>query len=102
MIDCNDSENSVISFMRRGYTPDDDVIVVCNFTPQTHFDYMVGVPQQGLYSELLNTDERQFGGTHQTNTAPLETFDMPYQGQPYAIRLTAPPLGVVFLKRQAK
>ncbi|MFM7389100.1 MAG: 1,4-alpha-glucan branching protein GlgB [Vampirovibrionales bacterium] len=102
LIDCTDADNSVLSFMRRGYTPDDDVIVVANFTPQTHVDYMVGVPQLGDYVELLNTDDTQFGGSGQTNHQPLTAFEMHYQGQPSAVRLTLPPLGVVFLKRQSR
>jgi 1,4-alpha-glucan branching enzyme len=97
-IDCQDHQNSVISFLRRGHNWDDTVIVVCNFTPTTQFDYLVGVPSAGQYIELLNTDATEFWGSGQTNATPLQAFEMPYQGQPYCVRMTIPPLGLSFLK----
>lgn len=97
-IDCQDHQNSVISFLRRGHNWDDTVIVVCNFTPTTQFDYLVGVPSAGQYVELLNTDATEFWGSGQTNGTPLQAFEMPYQGQPYCVRMTIPPLGLSFLK----
>lgn len=97
-IDCQDHQNSIISFLRRGHNANDQVVVVCNFTPMTQFDYLVGVPTLGLYKELLNTDDSAFWGSGQTNGNLLQAFEMPYQGQPYCVRMTVPPLGLSFIK----
>ena len=97
-IDCQDHQNSIISFLRRGHNANDQVVVVCNFTPMTQFDYLVGVPTLGQYKELLNTDDTAFWGSGQTNGSLLQAFEMPYQGQPYCVRMTVPPLGLSFIK----
>jgi 1,4-alpha-glucan branching enzyme len=98
LIDGQDHGNAVLSFARRGWQGHDQVVVVCNLTPQTHFDYRVGVPHGGTYSELLNTDAAAFDGSNQVNHEPIEAAPWPYQGQPHSVLLTLPPLGVVVLK----
>jgi 1,4-alpha-glucan branching enzyme len=66
-IECNDADNSVVTFIRRDKNSDQFIVTVCNFTPQPLYDYWVGVPQAGYYRELLNTDESQYGGSGTTN-----------------------------------
>jgi 1,4-alpha-glucan branching enzyme len=99
MINCNDSENSVMAFGRRGHVEGEDVIVVGNFTPNTLFDYRVGVPFEGHYRELLNTDASEYGGSHQINAEGRHSEATAWDSQPQSITLTLPPLGVTFLKR---
>ena len=53
-IDCNDRENSVISFMRRENETNEWLIIVANFTPNTHDSYKIGVPLDGFYKEIFN------------------------------------------------
>ena len=48
-IDCNNWEESTISFLRCGRDPEDFLIVVCNFTPVVRRGYRVGVPRGGFY-----------------------------------------------------
>ncbi len=96
-IDCNDTENSVISYIRRGTTPDDFVAVVCNFTPVVRRDYRIGVPQGGRYREILNTDSRHYGGSDVGNNGILEAEDAGMHGLPASLKLTLPPLGVLVL-----
>jgi 1,4-alpha-glucan branching enzyme len=60
-IDCNDSEASVIAFMRKGARPGDVVVIVCNFTPVARDNYRVGVPFGGKWRERLNSDARDGG-----------------------------------------
>ena len=55
-MDCNDLEQSVISFVRRGTQAEDEILVVCNFTPVVRDNYRVGVPRGGWWRELLNSD----------------------------------------------
>jgi len=99
MIDCQDSQNSVMAFGRRGNSHQDDVIVVCNFTPTTHYNYRVGVPYAGQYTELMNTDASEYGGSGQLNSQLLNTEQSGFHGQDQSIQLTLPPLGITFLKK---
>jgi 1,4-alpha-glucan branching enzyme len=97
-IDCNDVEHSVVSLMRKGRSPDDSVVVVCNFTPLTHFNYRIGVPQAGFWRELLNSDAAEYGGSGKGNMGGVEAAPIPLHGCPYSLTITLPPLAAVFFK----
>jgi len=101
-IDCNDVEHSVVSLMRKGRSPDDLLVVVCNFTPTTHFNYRIGVPQPGFWRELLNSDAREYGGSGQGNLGGVETAPIPLHGRPYSLTLTLPALAIVFFKSEGR
>jgi 1,4-alpha-glucan branching enzyme len=98
-IDFHDVDNSIISFIRRAGDPNDSIIVVANFTPVVRQGYRVGVSAPGFYKELLNSDSECYGGSNVVNLDGVSSEPTPYQGQPYSIALTLPPLGVIFLKR---
>lgn len=100
-IDASDSEQSIISFIRKGDLEDSIMLAVCNFTPQTHNNYRIGVSLVGNWMEALNSDAAQFGGSGQGNPAKLSTDEMPFHGRPYSINITVPPLAVIFLKYEA-
>jgi 1,4-alpha-glucan branching enzyme len=97
-IDCNDVEHSAISLIRKGRARDDIIAVVCNFTPVTHFNYRIGVPQPGLWRELLNSDAKEYGGSGQGNLGGVEAAPTPFHGRPYSLTITLPPLAAVFFK----
>ncbi|MFC2047866.1 1,4-alpha-glucan branching protein GlgB [Chloroflexota bacterium] len=97
-IDCNDVEHSVVSLMRKGRSPDDSVIVVCNFTPLTHFNYRIGVPQGEFWRELLNSDAAEYGGSGKGNMGSVEAAPISLHGLPYSMTFTLPPLAAVFFK----
>jgi 1,4-alpha-glucan branching enzyme len=97
-VDCNDSEASVLSFLRRGRRPEDVVLVACNFTPQPQPGYRVGVPEGGHWRELLNSDATVYGGAGWGNMGGLDAEPAPHHGRPLSLPLTLPPLGAVFLK----
>ena len=97
-IDCNDVEHSVVSLMRKGRSPDNLLVVVCNFTPSTHSNYRIGVPQPGFWRELLNSDAREYGGSGQGNLGGVEAAPIPLHGRPYSLTITLPPLSTVFFK----
>lgn len=97
-IDCNDVEHSVISLIRKGRACDDVIAAVCNFTPATHFNYRIGVPQPGFWRELLNSDVREYGGSGQGNLGGAEAATIPLHGHPYSLTITLPPLAIVFFK----
>ncbi|MBI4545690.1 MAG: 1,4-alpha-glucan branching protein GlgB [Gemmatimonadetes bacterium] len=97
-VDANDSENNVLSFLRKARSPGAVVLVVCNFTPAPHFNYRVGVPQGGYWLELLNSDAQHYGGSGHGNLGGVEASPVGAHGRPYSLNLTLPPLGAVFLK----
>jgi 1,4-alpha-glucan branching enzyme len=97
-IDFRDADDSVIAFQRKGKTPGDYLIVVCNFTPVPRPDYRVGVPEMCFYREILNTDEVRFGGSGLTHAPGRKALPYAWQNQPCYVELTLPPLGVIYLK----
>jgi 1,4-alpha-glucan branching enzyme len=97
-IDCNDVEHSVLSLIRKARASDDTVLAIANFTPTTHFKYRVGVPSAGLWSELLNSDAKEYGGSGQANPDGIKAAAIPWHGRPYSLTLVLPPLATVFLK----
>ncbi|MGC2323349.1 MAG: 1,4-alpha-glucan branching protein GlgB [Terriglobales bacterium] len=99
-IDCNDNENSTISLLRKAKSPQDRVVVVCNFTPVPRLGYLVGVPSGGFWRELLNSDAREYGGSGMGNLGGVHAKLRPVHGRPYSLELTLPPLGALFLKAE--
>jgi 1,4-alpha-glucan branching enzyme len=99
-IDGSDVEHSVISFVRKGKTTDSIVLVVCNFTPMTHFNYRVGVPRGGFWRELLNSDAEQYWGSSQGNVGGVEAEPLDWHGRPYSLNLALPPLASVFFRSE--
>jgi 1,4-alpha-glucan branching enzyme len=97
-IDANDSDNSMLTFLRRGRTPGSEVLVVCNFTPVVRHDYQIGVPYAGSWQELLNSDSSAFAGTGVSNGAGVHARGDSWHGRPACLVLTVPPLAVLFMK----
>jgi 1,4-alpha-glucan branching enzyme len=95
-IDCNDTESSVVSFLRQDQATQAPLLVVCNFTPVPRLNYRVGVPCGGTWHEVLNSDARDYGGSGHGNLGAVEAAPVPYHGRPYSLMLTLPPLAIVF------
>lgn len=99
-ISCDDHENSVINFYRRGLGPADQTIVVCNFTPEVRHHYRIGVEKDGLYEEIFNSDAAVFGGSGVANVEPAAAEPVPWHGRGQSIVLTLPPLSVIYVKKK--
>jgi 1,4-alpha-glucan branching enzyme len=97
-IDCNDSDNSVVSLIRRADDGADLVIAVVNFTPVPRDGYRIGVPAAGAYSELLNSDADVYGGSNFGNAGTIATDPIPAHGFDQSLGLRLPPLGFLLLK----
>jgi 1,4-alpha-glucan branching enzyme len=97
-IDCSDNRHSVVAFIRRSKDPNDFAIVVCNFTPQPHSHYRIGVPEAGFYTELFNSDARPYGGSNMGNLGGKWTEEWSFHNLPYSLDLCLPPLAVLILK----
>ena len=95
-IACDDRAASVLSFLRRG-RGGPPIVVVCNFTPVVRRDYRVGVPAGGAWRERLNSDAASYGGGGLGNGGSVAAEEEPAHGRPFSLRLTLPPLGVLFL-----
>ncbi|TMG35568.1 MAG: 1,4-alpha-glucan branching protein GlgB [Chloroflexi bacterium] len=104
-IDANDTEQSVISLIRQGRTPDQPVLGAFNFTPVPRYNYLLGAPLGGTWKEILNSDAGVYGGSGLGNFGEVRAAPISRHGYPHALTLTLPPLGAIFLKpasRRAK
>jgi 1,4-alpha-glucan branching enzyme len=99
-IDPHDSDQSVISFMRRSKKEEETLIFICNFTPMPRHGYRLGVPYAGEYHELINSDAGRYGGSGLENKQPMPSGPIYWQSCPHSILLTLPPLATVILKRR--
>ena len=97
-IDCNDSDNSALTFLRKGEGGRELVLVAANFTPVPRQNYRVGVPRGGFWREILNGDAREFGGSGMGNLGGMEAAPIPFHGRPYSLNLTLPPLALMVFK----
>ncbi len=98
-MDCNDADQSVISFCRFPAAGGAPVLCVANFTPVPRQGYRVGVPHPGQWVEVLNTDGARYGGSDVGNGGGVWAEPVPAHGQPCSLRLTLPPLGVVLFRQ---
>jgi len=97
-IDCNDSTNSVISFLRRDKNGN-YLIFVFNFTPIVRYDYKIGVPDKTLYKEIFNSDSFFYGGSNVGNLGQVLAISGWYHNFPQHVNITLPPLGFIVLER---
>jgi 1,4-alpha-glucan branching enzyme len=91
-VDASDTEQSVLSFLRRGRTPGEVALVVCNFTPVPRLGYRVGVPEPGYWAERINTDAGQYGGSGIGNLGGVHSESRSCHGRPHSLVLSLPPL----------
>ncbi len=100
-IDYQDWQHSVISFIRKGASTEETVLVVCNFTPVPRINYRVGVPMGGYWKECLNSDATCYGGSGMGNLGGAMAEEVEHHGRPFSLNLTLPPLAVLFFKNPA-
>jgi 1,4-alpha-glucan branching enzyme len=99
-IDANDRSGNVLSFLR--YGADGSVLAcVCNFAATPHYDYRLGLPSTGSWTELINTDAKVYGGSGVGNLGTVAATDAPWHGRPASAALTIPPLAVLWLAPEA-
>jgi 1,4-alpha-glucan branching enzyme len=97
-INYSDHHNAVMTYIRKGNNPKEDVIVVCNFTPVVRKNYRIGLPKKGKLVEIFNSDAEVFGGSGVTNSAKLTIENSPYDGRDYSIELDLAPLAVMVFR----
>jgi len=98
-IDADDSDQSIISFVRHGDDEKDDLVVVINFDPATYEEFKVGMPREGVWQEAFNSDAEEYGGSGVTNgRTQFKTVKEPWNGREQSITMRIPPLGGVILR----
>jgi 1,4-alpha-glucan branching enzyme len=101
-VDCNDAEQSVLTFLRKGRSTGDIMLVVCNFTPVPRHNYRVGVPRGGFWREVLNSDAPEYGGSGQGNIGGATAAPISAHGRLHTLTVVVPPLATVFFRSGAE
>ena len=96
-IDCNDSEQSTLTMIRKAKTTNDLILIALNFTPVPRHNYRVGVPREGFWKETLNSDALIYGGAGWGNLGGVEAVPVRSHGRPFSVSLTLPPMSALFL-----
>jgi 1,4-alpha-glucan branching enzyme len=99
-IDCDDSDSSVVSLMRRGKSTSTIIIAVCNFTPVPRYSYRIGAPRGGYWQEALNSDAGEYGGSNMGNLGGVEAVPIPLHARSHSLTITLPPLSASFFKSE--
>mgnify|MGYP005829252855 FL=1 len=99
-IEWSDSENSVLSYLRKGYEAENSVLVICNFTPVPRENYKVGVPKTltkagAKLKELFNSNEKKYGGSGDFISKKVKVEAEAWNGREHSITLDLAPLAVM-------
>jgi 1,4-alpha-glucan branching enzyme len=97
-INHQDSENSVLSYIRKGHQETDLLVVVLNLTPMVREQYRIGIPKKGKLTEIFNSDDSTFGGSGVSNTKSIKIEKTAWNWKEYSAEITLPPLGAVVFK----
>lgn len=97
-LDADNLEEGVLTFLRKGKSARDFLVIVCNFVPVERPSTRIGVPFKGQYEVILNSEMAEFGGSWQENLPIMKTDDIPFNDQPYSIECIVPALSVLYIK----
>jgi 1,4-alpha-glucan branching enzyme len=97
-LESNDQGNSVVSFLRKGETNKETLIVILNLTPAPREDYRIGVPLPGVWKVLFNSDKGEFGGSDYPTKGAVMTEEYGWHGKAFSISISLPPLSCLILK----
>jgi 1,4-alpha-glucan branching enzyme len=101
-IDCNNHEDSVLSYVRRAKRGDDFLLICCNFTPVVRENFPIGVSADCWYEEIFNSDSEYYGGSNVGNHPGVQAQSPGFHGRPNRVEVTLPPLAaVIFRPRRA-
>ena len=96
-IDCHDSSQSVLSYIRKDRSGGRLVAAVFNFTPVPRTNYRIGVPEAGIWREAINSDAEFYGGSNVGNQGRVRSEEISWMGRPHSIPIALPPLGGLIL-----
>ena len=93
-INYSDHQNAILSYIRKGNNPNENLIVVCNFTEVVRENYRIGIPKKGKLKEIFNSDATIYGGSGVENSNALKIETVAYDGRDFSVALILPPLSV--------
>lgn len=99
-VECDDADNSVLFFLRKSANEKDIILIAANFTPVPRENFRVGVPREGFWKEIFNSDSALFGGSNIGNSGGLHSQNVFWQRQNHSLLMTLPPLSVCYFKWQ--
>lgn len=97
-LDCSDAESSVLSFARQRKDGSGLLAVILNFTPALRTGYKLGLPREGVWREVFNSDAGDYGGSNQGNEGQVTAVSEPRNHQPFSATLTLPPMAAILLR----
>ena len=74
--------------------------MLLNFTPEPRYHYRIGVPEEGFYRELINSDSEFYAGSNIGNAGLVHSEAIPWMDQPHSLALVLPPLAGIILTRE--
>ncbi|WP_415342432.1 1,4-alpha-glucan branching protein GlgB [Clostridium perfringens] len=101
-IDADNNEQSIYIFIRKSKNIEKHKIFVCNFTPMVYYDFNIGVPEEGVYREVFNTDKKEYGGSGQVIKGNLFSKEGWCHNQPYTLTIKVPPMAVAVFERMVE
>ena len=101
-VDVSDVKQSVLSYIRWDRNRKNPVLTVMNCTPVVRYDYRIGVPFEGRWLELFNSDASFYGGSGIGNKGAVNTDNVPFHSHPFSLNLTLPPLGGAIFRPEKK
>jgi len=97
-LDLEDRQNSIISYVRYGKNRSDHLVCLFNYTPQTHYDYKLGLPTGSSYEQVFCSDERKYGGSNAVNIIQYHPIAEPFAQAQFHTKITVPPLAGIILR----
>lgn len=90
-INCISADRCMVAFMRKADRPEESLVITVNFA-NVEQEFQLGVPYEGMYQEILNTDAECYGGQGRINTDKKPALDGEWDGKPYSFTMKAAPL----------
>lgn len=97
-IDCNDSDHSIVCFIRKALDSDNFLVIICNFTPMVYNNYRIGLPKLGHYTEIFNSDDLKYGGSGVIHPNGINAENVWFHNKPYSATLDISPLAISIFK----
>ena len=97
-IDCTDADHSVLSFVRKDPATGDMTVVLMNCTPVERAGYRVGLPADGRWRTVFNSDSEFYGGGNKGLAGSVKAEAVPWQGRSHSLMLDLPALAGVVLR----
>ena len=98
-LNVNDKDRSSIAFLRSARPENASYLIcTCNFIPNEHRGFVIGLPENGVLREVLSSDDVRFGGRGLHNAEPIKSRSEPFCDLPYSAQIDLPPLSTVYFE----